>query len=168
LPLVLGRPATAPWHHQNLIAAVNRLLNLNILGVSFVVAAGSWRPASADTDDRNRSGNEDDQRRNRMMTRDELLAICDRYVQGSESGEKVSRLPDPSKTIVHCFRDAEISAAEMQSLLAYVCQHEADENGWHEADRFWEDDDAVGRLENPGEGIVWETDDEPVAIRWPR
>ena len=104
-----------------------------------------------------------------MMTRDELLTLCDRYVQSSDSGDEPGRLPDPAATIVHCFRDAEISAAEMQSLLAYVCQHEAEENGWHEADRFWEDDDAVGRLENPGECIAWDTDDdEPVAIRRPR
>ena len=50
----------------------------------------------------------------------------------------------------------------------YVCQH-GDDDAWHEADRFWEDDDAVGRLENPGECLAWETDDdEPVAMRWPR
>lgn len=105
------------------------------------------------------------------MTRDELLTLCDEYVQGSPKGCNASESvgpPDPARTIVHCFREAEISAAEMQSLLAYVCQH-GDDDAWHEADRFWEDDDAVGRLENPGECLAWETDDdEPVAMRWPR
>lgn len=105
------------------------------------------------------------------MTRDELLTLCDRYVQGGQGGgvgEEVNRLPDPAETIVHCFRDAEISAAEMQSLLAYVCQHKDDDGSWHDADRFWEDDDAIGRLENPGECIAWETDDEPIGMRRPR
>ena len=106
------------------------------------------------------------------MTRDELLTLCDRYVQGSrrlDDAAQPASLPDPARTIVHCFRDAEISAAEMQSLLAYVCQAADEDDSWHDADRFWDDDDAVGRLENPGECLAWETDDdEPVSMRRPR
>jgi len=97
------------------------------------------------------------------MTRDELLTFCDRYVQGDHRERQpadATRLPDPTKTIVHCFRDAEISAAEMQSLLAYVCQHAEEDDAWHEADRFCDDDDAVGRLENPGACFAWDSDDE--------
>lgn len=105
------------------------------------------------------------------MTRDELLTLCDRYVQGGHAADDECRaagLPDPADTIVHCFREAEISAAEMQSLLAYICQDRDEDQAWHEADRFWDDDDAVGRLENPGECIAWETDDDEPASSFRR
>lgn len=101
-------------------------------------------------------------RRDQIMTRDELLTLCDRYVENGDEAvtEGASpNIPDPTTTIIHCFRDAEISAAEMQSLLAYVCQYERDD-GWCDDDGFCEGSDGVGRLENPGEGIIWECDDE--------
>ena len=72
------------------------------------------------------------------MTRDELLTLCDQYVQDGEQAASAGNragVPDPTDTIIHCFRDAEISAAEMQSLLAYVCQFERDDQ-WAEADGF--------------------------------
>jgi hypothetical protein len=106
------------------------------------------------------------------MTRDELLTLCDRYVQDGDESDANGRtpgLPNPTETIIHCFRDAEISAAEMQSLLAYVCQYDR-EGEWGDADGFCEGSDGVGRLENPGEGIVWECDDDDDAgsLRRPR
>ena len=105
------------------------------------------------------------------MTRDELLTLCDRYVQDGEQAASAGTragVPDPTDTIIHCFRDAEISAAEMQSLLAYVCQFERDDE-WAEADGFCDGADGVGRLENPGEGIVWDSDeDDADGFRRPR
>ena len=104
------------------------------------------------------------------MTRDELLTLCDQYVETGDEAvtEGVSiGMPNPTETIIHCFRDAEISAAEMQSLLAYVCQYERDDC-WGDADGFCDGADGVGRLENPGEGIVWECDDDDSSLRRPR
>jgi hypothetical protein len=104
------------------------------------------------------------------MTRDELLTLCDRYVQDGDEAVAAGQtlgIPDPSETIIHCFRDAEISAAEMQSLLAYVCLNDRD-NEWVDADGFCDGADGVGRLENPGEGLIWECDDDPGSFRRPR
>ncbi|MBT3211466.1 MAG: hypothetical protein HOK57_12240 [Planctomycetaceae bacterium] len=96
------------------------------------------------------------------MTREELLILCDDYVQDGSillNTSEIDRMsPAPTTSIIHCFRDAEISAAEMQSLLAYVCQHQNDEFDWSDADQFCDASDGVGRLENPGNAASWTTD----------
>ena len=109
------------------------------------------------------------------MTRDELFNFCDSYVyeetQAVEAGSTDRSSPDPTTTIIHCFRDAEISAAEMQSLLAYVCQNINDDLDWVDADRFCDGSDGVGRLENPGNTVPWtvtEGKDDSIASRRPR
>ena len=96
------------------------------------------------------------------MTREELLILCDDYVHDETISPDTSQMdrmsPAPTTSIIHCFREAEISAAEMQSLLAYVCQHQNDELDWSDADRFCDASDGVGRLENPGNAASWTTD----------
>ncbi len=54
------------------------------------------------------------------MNRDELLALCERYVRhrGGASPEP-SGMP-PTLQIVDCYLHAEISESEKNSLLAYV------------------------------------------------
>lgn len=95
------------------------------------------------------------------MTRDELFTLCDNYVHdeaetiGTNSADRCC--PDPTTTIIHCFREAEISAAEMQSLLAYVCQNQNDDLDWSDADQFCDGSDGIGRLGNPGNSTSWPT-----------
>ena len=102
------------------------------------------------------------------MTRDELFNLCDHYVDATktqlenEGTERCS--PAPTTTIIHCFREAEISAAEMQSLLAYVCQNQNDDLDWSDADQFCDCSDGVGRLETPGNNNSWATDDDSISI----
>lgn len=106
------------------------------------------------------------------MTRDELFNLCDHYVHATktqienDSTERCS--PAPTTTIIHCFREAEISAAEMQSLLAYVCQNQNDDLDWSDADQFCDCSDGVGRLGNPGNSTYWSTNDVSIANRRPR
>jgi len=96
------------------------------------------------------------------MTRDELFTLCDHYVhddtETTEADDTNRCCPDPTTTIIHCFREAEISAAEMQSLLAYVCQ-------------FCDGSDGIGRLGNPGDSTSWATAEsniDSIANRRPR
>ena len=109
------------------------------------------------------------------MTREELLTLCDDYVHDETISLDISEInrtsPAPTTSIIHCFREAEISAAEMQSLLAYVCQHQNDELDWSDADRLCDASDGVGRLENPGNAASWTTDEDhgsPISNRRPR
>jgi len=53
------------------------------------------------------------------MERDELLALCDRYVSGRASGG----VP-PVRLIVRSYRLGDISESERNSLLAYVSDPE--------------------------------------------
>ena len=110
-----------------------------------------------------------------IMTREELLTLCDNYVHDettpscSDGFDQDSLAPTTS--IIHCFREAEISAAEMQSLLAYVCQYQNDELDWSDADRFCDGSDGVGRLENTKNTVSWMTDrgcENPIKSRRPR
>ena len=96
------------------------------------------------------------------MTRDELFTLCDNYVHdetettiSADNGDRCC--PDPTTTIIHCFREAEISAAEMQSLLAYVCHNQNDDLDWCDADQFCDGSDGIGRLGNPGNWTSWPT-----------
>ena len=102
------------------------------------------------------------------MTRDELFNLCDHYVDATKTqleNDIIERCsPAPTTTIIHCFREAEISAAEMQSLLAYVCQNQNDDLDWSDADQFCDCSDGVGRLENPGNNNSWATDDDSISI----
>ena len=109
------------------------------------------------------------------MTREELLILCDDYVHDEtislDTSEADRMSPAPTTSIIHCFREAEISAAEMQSLLAYVCQHQNDELDWSDADRFCDASDGVGRLENTKNTASWMTDggcENPIKSRRPR
>ena len=109
------------------------------------------------------------------MTRDELFTLCDHYVHDEtetiEADNADRCCPDPTTTIIHCFREAEISAAEMQSLLAYVCQNQNDDLDWSDADQFCDGSDGVGRLGNPGNTISWATaksSNDSIANRRPR
>ena len=55
------------------------------------------------------------------MNRDELLALCERYVrQRGGADSKTSDGMPPTLQIVDCYLHAEISESEKNSLLAYV------------------------------------------------
>ncbi len=114
------------------------------------------------------------------MTRDELFTLCDHYVHDDYVHDDTETIgaddtnrccPDPTTTIIHCFREAEISAAEMQSLLAYVCQNQNDDLDWSDADQFCDGSDGIGRLGNPGDSTSWATAEsniDSIANRRPR
>jgi len=63
------------------------------------------------------------------MVREDLVSLCERYVQSRDTAGPEGGMPHaPAQEIVRSFRLAEISASEMQALLAYIDDSE-DEDG---------------------------------------
>ena len=95
------------------------------------------------------------------MVREDLVSLCENYVRSRDEAVALRLTPaaDPAPEIVRSFRLAEISASEMQALLAYVDDSED------------EDDSVAAEMEAAGitlhvyDGLEAETgddeDDEP-------
>ena len=90
------------------------------------------------------------------MVREDLVSLCEHYVRSRDEAVAPPLAPvvDPASEIVRSFRLAEISANEMQALLAYVDDSED------------EDDSPAAELEAAGimlhvyDGLEAETDDD--------
>ena len=64
------------------------------------------------------------------MVREDLLSLCENYVRSRDEADSQRPVQsvDPAPEIVRSFRLAEISASEMQALLAYVDDSEDEED----------------------------------------
>jgi hypothetical protein len=97
------------------------------------------------------------------MVREDLLSLCESYVRSREDSALPRLVPavDPAPEIVRSFRLAEISASEMQALLAYVDDSE------DEDDSLAAEMEAAGITLHVYDGLEAETaDDEDDASVW--
>jgi uncharacterized Ntn-hydrolase superfamily protein len=64
------------------------------------------------------------------MVREDLVSLCENYVRSRDEAVALRLAPaaDPAPEIVRSFRLAEISASEMQALLAYVDDSEDEDD----------------------------------------
>lgn len=86
------------------------------------------------------------------MVREELFSLCEHYVRGRDEslGTPASAAP-PTSEILRSFALAEISETEMEALLAYVGDPDAE-------DDCQAANAAIDRFEEPG--AAWQDDDE--------
>ena len=97
------------------------------------------------------------------MVREDLVSLCESYVRSREDSAILRLAPavDPAPEIVRSFRLAEISASEMQALLAYVDDSE------DEDDSLAAEMEAAGITLHVYDGLEAETaDDEDDASVW--
>ena len=86
------------------------------------------------------------------MVREDLVSLCENYVRGREDG--VARpvpATAPTSEILRSFTLAEISETEMEALLAYVGDPDAE-------DDCQAADVAIDRFDDPG-AAGWQDDD---------
>lgn len=86
------------------------------------------------------------------MVREELFSLCEHYVRGRDEGlDTPGSAPPPTSEILRSFALAEISETEMEALLAYVGDPDAE-------DDCQAANAAIDRFEEPG--TAWQDDDE--------
>ena len=86
------------------------------------------------------------------MVREELFSLCEEYVRGREDGVgRDDPAGAPTSEILRSFTLAEISESEMEALLAYVGDPEAE-------DDCQAANAAIDRFDEPG-ATGWQDDD---------
>ena len=90
------------------------------------------------------------------MVREDLVSLCENYVRSRDEAVALRLAPavDPAPEIVRSFRLAEISASEMQALLAYVDDSE------DEDDSLAAEMEAAGITLHVYDGLEEETGDD--------
>jgi hypothetical protein len=86
------------------------------------------------------------------MVREELFSLCEEYVRGrDEAVERAGPADAPTSEILRSFTLAEISESEMEALLAYVGDSDAE-------DDCLAANAVIDRYDEPG-AVGWQDDD---------